>query len=114
MATSNGTCRESAVASLQFSNSSIIMVGNTLIALPFHAFIRLVASQALLVVWPRALYWAGAMFNIFARFDTGSGQSCASSGVLCLQGALADALDTVKVVPTTFGLPCSSGTRASS
>ena len=114
MATSNGTCRESAVASPQFSISPIIMVGNTLIVLPFHTFVRLVASQTLLVVWPRALYWGGAMFNIFARFDTGSCQSCASRGVLCLQGALADAVDAVKIVPTTFGLTGSSGARASS
>ena len=90
------------------------MVGNTLITLASHTFVRLVASQTLLVVWKRALYWGGAMFNIFAFFGTGSCQRCASRGVLRLQGALADAVDTVKVVLTTFGLTGSSGTRASS
>ena len=54
------------------------------------------------------------MLNIFALFDTGSCQLCASSGILCCQGALADAVDAVKIVPTTFGLTGSSGARASS
>ena len=91
-----------------------IIDGNTLITLAFHAFVRLIAFQTLLVVWKRALYWGGAIFNISALFGTGSCQRCASRGVLCLQGALADAVDAIKVVPTTFGLACSSGARASS
>ena len=54
------------------------------------------------------------MLNTFACFDTGSCQRCAASGVLCLQGALAHAVDTVKVDPATFGLTGSSRGRASS
>ena len=54
------------------------------------------------------------MVNISALFDSGSCQHVAANGEPCFQGALADAVNTVKVVPTTFGLACSSGARASS
>ena len=91
-----------------------IIVGNTLITLAFHAFVRLVAFQTLLVIWKRALYWASAMLDVFTRFDAGSRQLCASNGVLCCQGAFANAVDAVKIVPTTFGLTGSSGGTASS
>ena len=107
------TCCGSAVVSIQFVIPSII-VGNTFITLAFHTFVRMIAFQTLLVSRPRTYYWGRAMLNSFALFGTGSCQRCATSGVVRLQGALADAVDAVKVVSATFGLAGSSGACASS
>ena len=111
----NATCIQSA-----FARAGLVLVigrpnlfAHTLITLAGNPFVRRLAFQTLLIIRRPAYHWSGAMCNAFARFHSGSCRRCAAGGILCFQGALADAVDTVEHIPAAFGLAGSSGARAS-